>query len=297
MRTSSSFRSLAAACIAFAAFGGTALPSQEQLTVTLGVYSFKRPTDVYRDFLPATDALSKALTSARQEPVLVELRVFKTYDECIDALVADRVDFVRFGPASYVTARQRNPKVKLLAVEEEYEEKRSKGVGVIAVAKDSPIQTIADLAGRRFAFGDENSTIGRYLSQAQLVAAGIRASDLAKCEFLGRHDKVFKAVEVGDYDAGALHVSILENLNKSGQLRVIAYFDNVGKPWVGRATLDAKLTKQLTDALTGLKDKPALKALKIASLEPAKDADFELVRTGMEQAKRFDEPRAAPGKD
>jgi hypothetical protein len=36
---------------------------------------------------------------------------------------------------------------------------------VIAVQKDSPLKTLAELKGKKFAFGDQNSTIGRYLAQ------------------------------------------------------------------------------------------------------------------------------------
>ena len=74
--------------------------------------------------------------------------------------------------------------------------------GVIVVGADSSIKRLADLAGKRFAFGDENSTIGRYLAQAELVKAGIRARDLAHYEYLGRHDLVAKAVSLGDFRAG-----------------------------------------------------------------------------------------------
>ncbi len=287
---------LAAAAAALAIVAAS--PAQSPATtLTFGVYSFKRPTEVYRDFLPVTDALAKALTTARGGAVAIEVKVYKTYDECIDDFVAGKVDFVRLGPASFVTAEQRNHDIKLLAVEEEDATKGSKGVGVIVVAKDSPIRTLADLAGKSFAFGDENSTIGRYLAQAQLVAAGVYARDLTRFQFLERHDRVFKAVELGDYDAGALHLSILENLNVKGQLRPIATFDNVGKPWVARAGLDATLVTQLRQAMLGLDDAKALKALKISAIVPAHAEDFAMVRAAMAKSVAFTAPAAQPAKE
>jgi phosphonate transport system substrate-binding protein len=268
--------------------------AQQSVALTLGVYSWKKPTEVVRDFAPATAELTRLLTAEVGKPVVVTLRVFKTYDECLDKFVAGDVDFVRFGPASYVLAKQRNPKVQLLAAEQEDGKKRCKGV--IAVRRDSPVRSLADLKGRKFAFGDENSTIGRYLSQAQLVKAGVHADDLADHNYLERHDKVFKAVEIGDYDAGAMHEATFEDLNEKGQLREILRFDNVGKPWVARAGLDQRQVAALRKALLGMTAEAPLQALKVHGFLPATDEDFVLVRDGMKLAERFVRtPTPGPG--
>lgn len=276
----SPFRQLLLACAVAAP-----LAAQAPTHLTLGVYSFKRPTDVVRDFVAATDELAYLLTKECGKPVMVNLRVFKTYDEALDRFVAGEVDLVRFGPASYVLAHARNPQVQLLVAEQEDNKKRCKGV--IAVRKDSPVQTLTDLKGRSFAFGDENSTIGRYLSQAELVAAGIHATDLKEYRYLDRHDKVFKAVEVGDFDAGAMHIATFEDLNEKKQLREIARFDNVGKPWVARAGLDEQMVAALRKALLAMTKEEPLKALKVHGFLPTTDADFQLVRDGMKRSEAF----------
>lgn len=268
------------------------LAAQQVDSLTLGVYSFKKPTDVVREFAPAIDELSRTLTTACGRQMTVTLRVFKTYEECQNKFVAGEVDLVRFGPASYVLAKQRNPDLQLLVAEQEDGKKRCKGV--IVVRKDSPIQTLADLKGRTFAFGDEMSTIGRYLSQAQLVDAGVFEADLAGHRYLERHDKVFKAVEVGDFDAGAVHIATFEDLNDKGQLRVIKTFDNVGKPWVARAGLDPAVVDSLRKALLAMTDPAALKALKVHGFEAATDADYDPVRKGMKRAEAFPRPKVQP---
>lgn len=263
-------------------------------TLTFGVYSFKKPTEVVRDFAVATDALAAALTKDTGAAVAIQLRVFKTYDECLTRFVAGDIDIVRFGPASYVLAQQRQPKVQLLAAEQEDGKKRCKGV--IVVRKESPIRSLADLKGHSFAFGDENSTIGRYLSQEQLVDAGIHADDLSSFRYLDRHDKVFKAVEVGDFDAGAVHIGTFEDLNDKGQLREIARFPNVGKPWVARAGLDDKMVAALRKALLGMTDPATLKALKCEGFLPTADEDFDFVRKGMKRAEQFVREQPKPAK-
>jgi len=96
--------------------------------------------------------------------------------------------------------------------------------GYIVVRRDSPIRTLADLKGKSFAFGDRNSTIGRFLSQELLQEAGVLERDFAPdgIQYLGRHDIVFRAVEIGDFDAGALKSSTFDKMNKRGQLRILA---------------------------------------------------------------------------
>jgi phosphonate transport system substrate-binding protein len=258
---------------------------QPRLALTLGVYSWKKPTEVVRDLAPANAELMRLLERESGRKTLITLRVFKTYDECLDKFVAGEVDLVRFGPASYVLAKRRNPDVQLLAAEQEDGKKRCKGV--IAVRKDSPIRTLQDLKGRKFAFGDEKSTIGRYLSQAALVTAGVHADDLTDHRYLDRHDKVFKAVEIGDFDAGALHEGPFEDLNEKGQLREICRFDNAGKPWVARAGLDAQVVGALRKALLAMTAEIPLQALKVHGFLPTCDQDFELVRQGMKLSERF----------
>jgi phosphonate transport system substrate-binding protein len=272
----------------------TTLPAMAQAPtdLALGVYSYKKPTDVVREFISVTDWLSARMTQVCERPVTVRLRVFKTYDECLDRFVDGDVDFVRFGPASYALAKQRNAKIELLVAEQEDGKKRCHGV--IAVRADSPVRTLTELRGRKFAFGDQNSTIGRFLSQAELVKVGVFAKDLAEYRYLDRHDKVFKAVEVGDFDAGAMHVATFEKLNDRNQLREIARFDNVGKPWVARAGLDAALVTALRSSLLELKDEAVLKALNVHGFLPTNDKDFQLVRDGMKTAGTFDPPIAQP---
>jgi len=281
---------LFSACALFATL--TTSLAQEPLRISLGMYSFKKPTEVYKQFQPATVALSSLLTAQMKRPVKLELQIVQTYEECLEAFVAGKIDVVRFGPASYVLAKRKCEGIALLAAESE----DSKEVGLIVVRADSPVQTLADLAGRKFAFGDQQSTIGRYLSQAELVRAGVTGHDLASFKFLERHDIVFNAVEIGDYDAGALHADTFHELNdkvKGKKLRVLHKFDNVAKPWVARAGLAKDVVQALTTSLLQLKDPAALKALKVGGFVPTVDADYEMVRKGMQLAEKF-APTAVP---
>ena len=267
--------------------GRESLPNDsESVPLTFGVYQSDKATKMYKKFLPAIEAIQDDLEKNLGRPVDIELKIFKTYDEGLDALVKGKVDFVRFGPAPYILARERNPDLQLLAMELKKGKKRFSGM--IVVKADSHLKTLDDIKGERFAFGDENSTIGRYLAQAMLVDAGIRANDLAEFDYLGRHDKVARAVQVGDFAAGSIKSGTFTDANKKrATLRTIARFDNVTKPWVACASMDKKVAAALQKTLIELKDKDALKALKVSGFSKASDKDYDLVRKGMKSAKDF----------
>lgn len=256
------------------------------LTLSFGVYQSDKATVMYKKLTPVLEYLQEDLEKRVGRPVDIHLSIFKSYDEGIAALVNGDIDFVRFGPASYITAKAREPKLELIAMEQEGGQKRFKGV--VIVRTDSSIQKLEDLKGRRFAFGDPNSTIGRYLVQAELVKAGIHAADLSGAKYLDRHDKVAAAVEVGDFDAGAVMMSSYEQANSKGTLRVIASFDNVTKPWVARAGLDPAVRAALLESLKSVHDAAVLKELKVSGFTSTSDEEYAFVREGMKIADGFD---------
>lgn len=257
----------------------------QDMALSFGVYQTDKASVMYQQFTPIIKELEEQLEKRTGREARIHLVIFKTYDEANDALVAGEIDFVRFGPASYVIAKQRNPEVSLLAMEQKNGERRFSGV--IVVPSASSIQSLADLAGKRFAFGDENSTIGRYLAQAELVKAGVRAHDLSHYEYLGRHDLVAKAVALGDFDAGSIKENTFQKLAADGKLRVLWKFDNVTKPWIARAGLDPDLFEHLRQGLLGIENAAALKSLKFSGFLPTSDDEYEFVRNGMQESERF----------
>ena len=280
---------LALAAQAPAAKKPEAKPSETPpISLSFGVYQSEKATVMYRTFTPVLESLTEAMEAKLQRPVDVKLVIFNNYQEGIESLVAGRVDFVRFGPASYITAKGMQPGIQLLAMETEGGDKRFKGA--VVVRKDSSIQKLSDLKGKKFAFGDPNSTIGRYLIQAELVKAGITSDQLAGFQYLGRHDTVVRAVEVGDFDAGSAMSNTIEKMNSKGNLRIIATFDNVTKPWVARKGLEKTTVDAIQQSLCAIQDASILKELKVSGFVPTSEKDFELVREGMKLAERFEAP-------
>ncbi len=257
-----------------------------EIKLSFGVYTADKPTIVVKKFKPLLNILETSLTRRLSETVKIKLQIANTYDSGIDNLTSGRVDFARLGPASYVVAKKQQPDLDILVLESKKGKKRSNGV--ICVRADSPIKTISDLKAKRFAFGDEKSTIGRYLAQLYLFEQGLKAKDLGIYNYLDRHDKVGAAVASAQYDAGALKESTFERLVKNGaSLRVLATFTNVTKPWIARADLEQNITLALQTTLLNLKDPKALAALRKDGFVEGNDKDYEVIRKAIELNPNF----------
>lgn len=118
----------------------------------------------------------------------------------------------------------------------------------IVVREDSPIKTVADLAGKSFAFGDPAALLQR----AVVVNAGMPLEKLGKHAYLGHYDNIVRGVLNRDYDAGIVTDSKSRKWNQKG-LRVI-YRSEQLPPYNIAATgkIDPALLLNLQEALLSL---------------------------------------------
>ncbi len=266
----------AAICLGAAVGPATA----QEFNLSFGVYAADKPSTMVRRFRPVLDALEARLSKLRGQPTRIRMQVAPTYERGIAHLVEGKVDFAQFGPASYIEAKEANPEISILAMEANNGTKIFRGI--ICVNKDSEINSIADLRGKSFAFGNKRSTIGRYLSQLYLLRHNIRGNTLKHYEYLGRHDRVGRAVGSGLFDAGALKENTFKKLVANGvPLRALGTFPNVTKPWIARGGLPKQVKKMLRKALFQITDKKALRALKKDGFVAGSDEDYAFIREAM----------------
>ncbi len=230
--------------------------------------------------------LEQRLSEELGEKVVIHTRISPTYGQAIEKLATGAVDFARFGPASYVLAKDQNPGVALVAMESKKGKKMRSGY--IIAHKDSDLQSMADLKGKRFAFGSEQSTIGRYFAQLLLAEAGVKSADLEKHAYLGRHDKVGESVAAGQFDAGALKSSTFKKLVKKGRaIRVLKEFKLATKAWAVREGISPKVENALIRILLAFDDPKALKVLKKDGFLPADDGAYDSVRQAIHNSGQF----------
>jgi phosphonate transport system substrate-binding protein len=263
-----------------------AAPAYGEINLIFGSYTADKPTETVRKFMPFLNYLSKEMTITLNEPVKIKLKIASDYEEGIENLTEGRVDFSRFGPASYVTAKARNPNIKIIAMESKKGKKTFKGI--IAIHSDSTFTDLKDLKGHSFAFGDPHSTIGRYLAQEQLLNAGISGADLKMYSYLGRHDRVGAAVGNRDYDAGALKESTFKKLvAKNTKIKRLVTFDNVTKPWIASPNVPIRIYEAINRAMMGVTDTKTLESIAKSGFLPGSDADYDIIRAAMKHSESF----------
>ena len=164
--------------------------------LSLGVHPYLPATEIMARFSP----LARYLAQGLGVPVSVEIA--PDYDAHIEALGEGAVDIAFLGPASYVRLVQMHgphPLLARLAVHD-----KSAFRGVVAVKAESSLQTLADLRGKRFAFGDPNSTMSALVPTAMLRQSGVLPGDLASVAHLSNHRNVALGVLSGQFDVGAM---------------------------------------------------------------------------------------------
>lgn len=251
--------------------------------LTLGIHPFKPPTTLIKSFTPLVNYLSRKLN----EPG--SIKISKNYQAHIDSVGQDKFDLAYMGPAPYVHMVQAYGQKPLLA--RQVINGSPVFHGKIFVHKDSAIQSIEELKGKRFAFGDPNSTMGHLVPRYMLWQAGVRVEQFASFKHISDHMNIVLAVLAGDFDAGAVKEDVFFAQQQRG-LRPIAtsppIFDHL---FVARKRLPAEKVEALRNALLNLANEPngkeILQAMTpgVTALVPAADQDYDNLRVILNKLK------------
>jgi len=254
-------------------------PAQQPAPLVLAVHPYLPSAEIQQRFALLARYLGKALS----QPVVV--RVGRDYDEHIDAIGTNAVDIAFMGPAPYVLLVARYDAKPLLGrIEVDGKPVLS---GVIITRTGSPLRSLADLKGRRFAFGDRESTMSSLVPRYMLQEAGVPLAALGGFDYLGAHKNVALGVLAGDFDAGAVKQEIFDELAPRG-LRVLATMPTVSEHlFVARSDMPPARVERLRRSLLGLGADPEGKAIMeslhkgMSNIVPVADADYQSLRTVM----------------
>lgn len=254
-----------------------AFPARAELV--LGVHPFKPATQLSAAFTPLAAYLSGALGQP------VTLRVSRDYPEHVEAVGRGDFDIAYLGPSLYVKLREAHGPQTLLARQQ---------IGTqpvfhskIFVRADSPVKTLADLAGKRFAFGSANSTMGHYVPRHMLRQAGITVERLAGHSFVSDHVNVALGVLAGEFDAGAVKEDVYFQYEKRGLRAIATSEDFADHLLVAGPRLSAAQVARLRQALLRMHETPggraALQAMTpgVTALVAARDGDYDNLRAVM----------------
>lgn len=266
---------IAAFVLALAVGLAGAAPAVQEPFV-LAVHPYLPAAEITKRFAPLADYLGGVLG----RPVAV--RVGGNYDEHITAIGRDQVDIAFLGPVEFTRVVANYGRKPALA-RFEVDGKRNLE-GVVFVRSDSPVRTLADLKGRRMAFGDPESTMSHVVPRAMLVEAGVPARSLAEVRFLGSHQNVALAVLGGDFDAGAVKREVFDEFAPRGLRALARTPPTPDHLFVTRSTLPAQDVERLRAALLALASKPGGPAILdrlhkgLTALVPARESDYDALK-------------------
>lgn len=245
--------------------------------LTLWIHPYLPATELIRRFTPLTDYLAEEL----ERPL--QIRVQQSYQAHIDFVGRDLADLAFIGPASYVIMRRQYGNKPLLAMLEE------NGLpffhGMIIVREEAPFNSLTDLKGESFAFGDLNSTMSYIVPRSMLAEAGVSLDDLGRHDFLNSHHDVALAVLGGYFAAGGVKDEVFYAYRPRG-LRALATSPLVPDHlFLTRVDLPPALVERLNTLLLDLNHHPR----KLEILKGIKETVTGLVETQPENYDSLEE--------
>ncbi len=127
---------------------------------------------------------------------------------------------------------------------------------VFIAQKGIGIKSLEDLKGKRVTFGSENSTSGNLMPRSFLAQAGIDPEGhFSAVNYSGSHDKTWKLVETGSFEAGALNSVVWQKRVNDGSVdtsKVEAFYTTppyFDYHWVANGSLDEEFGRGTTDGL------------------------------------------------
>ncbi|UCE79685.1 MAG: phosphate/phosphite/phosphonate ABC transporter substrate-binding protein [Nitrospiraceae bacterium] len=211
----------------------------------LGIVPIETPAEMFKKFSPLGRYLSEQLNVRIDLKVAVDLEgAMKDISEGIT-----QVSFLT--PSLYIkTHGAYGTRILVKALREGKPFHHS----VIIAKEDSGIQSIQELKGRSFAFGDIHSTSSHIVPRAMLLDAGLDVKDLSYYNYLGHHDDVAEAVLKGDFDAGGVMESTAYKFQDRG-LAFIKFSEDIPEFNICvTKSLDNNVAEAIKSSLLALRD-------------------------------------------
>ncbi len=259
-------------CLLLVLPGQEARADEVKQKIKFGSVAMDIPAVMHKRLIPLTKYLSKAL----DRPVVLKLS--PNMSAAIEEVASGTVDLAYLTPVAYLRSHAKGNATLIVKT---VTNKRGSFQLMIVVREDSPIKTVQELAGKRFAFGDRAALLQR----AVVVGAKMPLKKLGSYNFLGHYDNIVRGVLHGEYDAGILKDTMAFKWQGKG-IRIL-YSSPQLPPYniAARGKLSRKLIARLRKAFLALdrnnpEHRPIIKALdnKYDGFAPTSDAEYNVVR-------------------
>lgn len=238
------------------------------------------PSELQTIFTPLMDYLSREVGEK------VTLVVPKSFDGVKEAVQAGKVDIGFVNPLIYIQTKQ-VVNIEPLALSSEVKS-GTRLRGIIIVRKDSGINTLQDLKGKKFSFVEEDSPAGHIFQKLLLSRAGFDVKkDIIMLPYAKTHEGVVMAVFNKTADAGGVREEQLDKMKGSidvSQLRIVGYTDYFPNwPFFATPNLKKGSVEKIKAALLKLKpndpqNEKILGPVRLTGFIPVSDHEYDDLR-------------------
>ena len=212
--------------------------------VYFGAIPRYNPIIMYRSYQPLMNYLTA------NTPYRFELKLSRNYHQAVEYVLDGTTPVASLGDVTFAEAHAKIGAIPIL------KPLNADGFpyyhSIIIVRENSPVQTLDDLKGTHFAFGDYHSTSGKLIPHYHLQRQGIELTDFSSYEHMESHDAVAKAVLKGTAAAGAVKDVVALRYREHG-LRFLSISDPIpAVPIVVRKDAPEQLVAALKMALLAI---------------------------------------------
>lgn len=271
MKMPNNYLGMITAAVLLMSFSTTSMATTKD-ELLFGSVAMDIPAVMHKRLKPLAQYLSKRLNRP------VSMKLSPNMGAAIKEVADKKVDLAYLTPVAYLKAHKRGG-ARLVA--KTVTNGKASFQLMIVVKQDSPIKSVEDLKGKRFAFGDKRALLQR----AAVVGTGIKLEDFSEYEFIGHYDNIARAVVNGDFDAGILKDTMALQWEGKG-LRILAASPDLPPYNISaRGDIDDNTLAELQKAFLELDPKnpehmEVIKAVdkKYDGFAATSDAEYDVVR-------------------
>lgn len=257
-----------------------ALPGTAGAEIKFGILPRLSAVEMTTMFNPLADYLSKETGEK------VTLVIPKDFSAFSDAVKAGQVDIAFANPLIYVQLKK-DANLEPLGLSSELKS-GTRFRGIIVARKDSGIEKLQDLKGKKLIFVDKDSAAGYIFQMLLLSKAGLDVQkDFTQLPFAKKHDNVMMAVFNKAADAGGIREDDFDKMKDKvdlSQMKIIGYSDYFpnwplfATPKLAKGT-EAKIKAALLKLKPNdTKSEAVLGAAKLNGFVAVSDKDYDELR-------------------
>ena len=189
----------------------------EDITMKIGVLAKRGHEQCLMKWTPTAEYLSEKIPGRRFEIIPID------YDQIIDSVKNNEVDFILTNSASYVEIEFKYGANRIATLKNNClgDVCKTYSAVIFCKADKTEIQSIRDLKGKKFMGVSSFSFGGWLMAWREMKAEGIDPfTDFKELKFGGMQDSVVYAVSDGIVDAGTVRSDTLERMDSEGKINI-----------------------------------------------------------------------------